>query len=159
MSHACFYRERIGSLGGYRGAEALGRSIANDERRTAIATAWIFGATIPLLAAVVFVFGCCVLPFHGLIHKALPLCSLAADVMRGEHHDHQQSTVPARAKQEPVKRMASDLPRVFHLAAASHVRPTPSPSDTTAYRSFIALGAIRCDQDVGLYLLGATFLI
>src|SRR5438105_15198488 len=34
-------------------------------RRTVIAAAWIAGTTIPLLAATIFVFGCCVLPFHG----------------------------------------------------------------------------------------------
>jgi hypothetical protein len=45
-------------------------------RRTAIAAAWIAGTTVPLLAAVVFVFGCCVLPFHGYIHR--PSTSSAA---------------------------------------------------------------------------------
>ena len=52
-------------------------------RRTAIAAAWVFGATVPLVAAVVFVFGCCVLPFHGYIHKALPLCHFAIDFISG----------------------------------------------------------------------------
>jgi hypothetical protein len=32
-------------------------------RRTAIAAAWLLGATPPLLGGVVFVFGCCVLVF------------------------------------------------------------------------------------------------
>ena len=46
-------------------------------RRTAIAATWVFGATVPLVAALVFLFGCCVLPFHAYIHKAMPLCHLA----------------------------------------------------------------------------------
>lgn len=131
-------------------------------RRTAIAAAWIVGATVPLLAATVFVFGCCVLPFHGVIHKAMPLCDLAFDFIRGEHHDHHegaQQSVPASQKQEPVKRIATGLPRSFHVAATSDGRRIPAPINTTAYRSFIALGAIRCDQDVGLHVLVGTFLI
>jgi len=130
-------------------------------RRTAIAAAWVIGSTVPLLAAVVFVFGCCVLPFHGIIHKALPLCHLAVGVMRGEHHDHHdgQTPVPAREKQEPVKRIATEMPRTFHLAVGSAAQQRVTASNATTYRSFIALGAIRCDQDVGLHLLVATLLI
>jgi hypothetical protein len=131
-------------------------------RRTAIAAAWVFGATVPLLASVVFVFGCCVLPFHRYIHKALPLCHLAVDFISGEQAAHQgasQPSMPARGKQEPVKRIATAIPRSLQLAALSEVRGTPSPVDRSAYRSFIALGALRCDQDVGLHLLTGTLLI
>ncbi|MDP9361989.1 MAG: hypothetical protein M3P29_11110 [Acidobacteriota bacterium] len=130
-------------------------------RRTAIAAAWIVGATVPLLAAVVFVFGCCVLPFHHVIHKAMPLCGLAADFIRGEHHDHhdKQQPLPAREKQEPVKRIATGLPRSFQPGAMSSMRRAITAVDATAYRSFISLGAIRCDQDVGLHLLAGTLLI
>jgi hypothetical protein len=130
-------------------------------RRTAIAAAWVIGATVPLLAAVVLVFGCCVLPFHGVIHKALPLCHLAVDFMRGDHPGHHdgQTPVPAREKQEPVKRVATEMPRAFRLAVESAARQRVTASDATTYRSFIALGAIRCDQDVGLHLLVDTLLI
>src|ERR1700682_2211464 len=131
-------------------------------KRTAIAAAWIVGATVPLLAAVVFLFGCCVLPIHAYLHKAMPLCELAVDVVRGEHdehhHDGAQGPLPAGEKQEPVKRVATDLTRTFHLAGGSSVRQTPTPVDTTLYRSFISLGAIRCDQDIGLHLLVGTLL-
>jgi len=125
-------------------------------RRTAIAAAWIIGATVPLLTAVVFVFGCCVLPFHAYIHKAMPFCHVAIDVMSGHGSPHQQ--VPASKKQEPAPRMTTDLPRAFRLSMAtssSAVATTP----ITAYRSFISLGAMRCDRDVGLHLLIATLLI
>jgi hypothetical protein len=129
-------------------------------RRTAIAAAWVFGATVPLLGAVVFVFGCCVLPFHGYIHKAMPFCYVAMQMITPEHDGQgaARQQVPARAKQEPVKRIATNLPRTFHLS----VSPASSPlgvTATAAYRSFIALGALRCDQDVGLHLLAGTLLI
>jgi hypothetical protein len=127
-------------------------------KRTIIAAAWIAGTTVPVVAAVVFVFGCCVLPFHGYIHKAMPLCHLAMDVIGG-HHDGAQTPLPARAKQEPVKRIATEVPRSFQLAALALVFRTAAPARTSAYRSFISLGALRCDQDVGLYALTATLLI
>lgn len=127
-------------------------------RRTAIAAAWIFGATVPLLASVVFVFGCCVLPFHAYIHKAMPLCHMAMQVISGEHHESAQP-MPAREKQEPVKRIATNVPRSFHLAALSSSRRPAPRIDAAAYRSFISLGALRCDQDVGLNLLTGTILI
>ncbi|HEY4640488.1 MAG TPA: hypothetical protein VII75_04025 [Thermoanaerobaculia bacterium] len=131
-------------------------------RRTAIAAAWVFGATVPLLASLVFVFGCCVLPFHAYIHKAMPLCHLAMDFISGEHADHHdgaQQPLPARAKQEPVKRIATEAPRSFQLAGLTSLVRAAVPADTNAYRSFISLGALRCDQDVGLYVLAAAFLI
>ena len=127
-------------------------------RRTAIAAAWVFGATVPLLAAALFIFGCCVLPFHAYVHKAIPLCHLAMKVISGEHSDTQQQ-MPARQKQEPVKRIATDVARTFHLSALSSERRTPALFDAITYRSFITLGALRCDQDVGLYLLVSTLLI
>jgi len=112
-------------------------------RRTAIAAAWIV------------LFGCCVLPFHRVIHKVMPLCGLARGIL---HHDQQQP-LPARSKQEPVKRIATEVPRAFHLTTASAPPRRVASADATTYRSFIALGAVRCDRDVGLHLLVATLLI
>lgn len=130
-------------------------------RRTAIAAAWIVGATVPLLGAAVFIFGCCVLPFHGVLHKAMPLCDVAVDFITGAHHDHDdhQTPAPAREKQEPVKRIATDMPRSSQLVLSAVSERRVAAADATTYRSFIALGAIRCDRDVGLHLLVATLLI
>jgi hypothetical protein len=131
-------------------------------RRTAIAAAWIAGTTVPLAAALVFVFGCCALPFHAYIHKAMPLCHLAIDVITGRHgeqHDAARQPLPARERQEPVKRVATNVPRSFAPAALASVHRAATAIDTSAYRSFISLGALRCDQDVGLHLLGGTLLI
>jgi hypothetical protein len=86
------------------------------------------------------------------MHRLMPICTIAANLMRGGH-DHGQQPVPARQKQEPVKRLATVAPHTFRLAVANTTRPLAAPSAATAYRSFITLGAVRCDQDVGLYVL------
>lgn len=129
-------------------------------KRRLLAAAWITGATVPLLMATVFLVGCCVLPFHGVMHKLMPICELAASMMRGDHaeHEHDATPVPAREKQEPVKRIATEVPAPFRLAGDGAVHVVP-PTPATTYRSFITLGAVRCDRDVGLHVLVETFLI
>jgi len=130
-------------------------------KRTAIAAAWIIGTTVPVLLGAVFMFGCCVLPFHNVMHKAMPVCGLAIDFIRGEHSgaaDH-QTPAPAREKQEPVRRVASVVPRSFAVLQTVLAERRLGPDAASAYRSFISLGAIRCDQDVGLHLLDGTLLI
>lgn len=123
-------------------------------KRTAIAAAWLAGVTLPLLLAAVFVFGCCVLPFHRVMHNLMPICEMAAEMMRGEHgdHDHGQQSTPAREKEQPTTRVATDMPHVFRLAPGAPTARYVSPGSSTAYRSFITLGAVRCDQDIGLRL-------
>lgn len=133
-------------------------------RRRAIAAAWIAGTTVPLLLATVFLVGCCVLPFHQIAHQLMPICEMAANVIRGDHakHDHEHEATPpapAREKQEPVKRIATEVPNMFRLAAVGAQTRALTPTATTGYRSFIALGATRCDRDVGLHVLVETFLI
>ena len=130
-------------------------------RRSAIAAAWIVGATVPLLIGTVFLFGCCVLPFHQTLHRLMPVCSAVASFMRGGDagHDHAQPSSPAREKQEPVKRIVTALPSTFRLVMTGAGQHLSAPSAATSYRTFIALGAIRCDHDVGLHLLVETFRI
>lgn len=131
-------------------------------RRKVIAALWVTGASVPLLMVTVYVVGCCVLPFHGVMHKLMPICEMAANAIRGDHAsaDHHSDAVPpARGKQEPVKRSVTDVPRLFRLAIANDARRAFAPTATTAYRSFITLGAVRCDRDVGLHVLVETFLI
>jgi hypothetical protein len=127
-------------------------------KRTAIAAAWLLGVTVPLLGGVVFVFGCCVLPFHAYIHKAMPFCHVAIGMMTGEQNGSPQQQTPAAKKQAPAPRMTTDLPRTFHLSIAASSAAI-ARNRIAAYRSFISLGAVRCDRDVGLHLLIATFLI
>ena len=127
-------------------------------KRRLIAAAWIAGATVPLLMATLFLVGCCVLPFHQVMHKLMPICEMAASVMRGDpaEDQHEHDTVPA---ERASKRMATEVPSVFRLAVSADSERTVAPSPTTGYRSFITLGAVRCDRDVGLHVLVATFLI
>ena len=137
--------------------------ISSMKRRRVIAAVWITGSTVPLLLATVFLFGCCVLPFHEIAHKLMPICEMAATMMRGDHaehdHEHEATPPPAREKQEPVKRIATEVPSAFRLAAVTAAECPAAPSAATAYRSFITLGAVRCDRDVGLHVLVETFLI
>ncbi len=134
-------------------------------KRRIVAAVWITGATVPLLLAAVFLVGCCVLPFHQVMHKLMPICEMAASVMRGDHaghDDHEHDAVPpspAREKQEPVKRIATEIPYAYRLVIATTETRMTAASATTAYRSFITLGAVRCDQDVGLHVLVDAFLI
>ena len=128
-------------------------------RRSLIAFLWITGATVPLLAATLFLFGCCVLPFHRVMHELMPLCDIAADVMRGTHEHDATPSTPAPEKDEPVKRIAGGHVRSVRIAAPAAPRLAGSPAPARALRSFITLGAVRCDQDVGLHVLDATFRI
>ncbi|MBK5258523.1 MAG: hypothetical protein JJE51_02955 [Thermoanaerobaculia bacterium] len=133
-------------------------------RRRLVAAVWITGVTLPVLLATVFVVGCCVLPFHGLMHKLMPLCETAASVMRGDHpaegHEHEAlPPAPVREKQEPVKWTATVMPDAFPFSNALDLQRLIAPTASTGFRSFISLGAIRCDQDVGLHVLVQTYLI
>jgi hypothetical protein len=92
----------------------------------------------------------------------MPICQRAASVMRGDPAGHEHDATPpapAREKQEPVKRFATEAPAVFRFADAGTLPRALAPTPTTGYRSFITLGAVRCDRDVGLHVLVETFLI
>ena len=135
--------------------------LAHIMNRTVVAVAWLAGVTVPLLLAVAFLFGCCVLPFHRVIHELMPGCQVAADLLRGDHHEHGDSGQPAtpRQKQEPVKRLVPETTATFVLNDAISAQRHATPTPATAHRDFIAHGAIRCDRDVGLHLLVETFLV
>jgi hypothetical protein len=127
-------------------------------RRAAIAAAWLVGAIVPLIGGTVLLVGCCVLPFHRVVHRVVPMCHQAADFLRGGGET--KAPAPEKQQQEPARRIVSRLPQPVRVAAAVDARRmTPAPADAVAYRSFISHGAARCDQDVGLYLLVAVFLI
>ncbi|MHB0968539.1 MAG: hypothetical protein ACYC7A_09195 [Thermoanaerobaculia bacterium] len=130
-------------------------------RSRIVAAVWVAGATVPLLGAAVFLVGCCVLPFHGLMHKLMPLCETAASIIAGGHgeHDHDaEPATPAREK-EPVKPLLTVLTTASPIASVARVSATLAVTASAAPRSFMSLGAVRCDQDVGLHLLDVTFLI
>jgi len=118
------------------------------------AAIWVAAMTLPAIVATVFLVGCCVLPFHGLIHKVLPLCEIAANVMRGEdHHDHGSTQpVPVPEKQQSAKGLGKMLMPIGNVGPALHVLGDTPATTPAAYRSFMTLGAVRCDDDVGTRL-------
>ena len=131
-------------------------------KRRLVAAAWIAGAIVPMVMGALLLVGCCVLPFHGVMHRLMPLCETAAKIVRGDpggHEHEQQPAAPAREKQEPLKRIASEMPDAFRMIPAAGARIHADPVAATGYRSFISHGAIRCDHDVGLYVLADTFRI
>lgn len=154
----------------FRAGRALACVIVHGERvavsfltmnRRLIAALWIAGATIPLLAATLFVIGCCALPFHGVMHKVMPVCRMAIDAFRidvSKADGAEHPAAPAREKQEPVKIALQRVPSVRLLTTAVAPAATALASPA-AYRSFITLGAIRCDRDIGLHLLVDNFRI
>jgi hypothetical protein len=122
------------------------------------------GFAVPSALAAIFVFGCCILPFHKYLHGAMPLCHLASGVLAG-HHDGDEHGADHPATPPPSReRLTSGLPsadnpvqaRLFVTTAQLRHRPEPPRSDL---RSFMAQGAVRCESDVGLHLLHTTFLI
>jgi hypothetical protein len=126
-------------------------------RRTAIALGLIAGTLVPALVATVWLFGCCVLPFHQTLHRIVPLCRMAIGFAHSKQSDQQPSTAP-QEKQRPTPRLMTELTAPFSVSVVNESSPlvTCSPA---ARRSFMTLGAMRCDRDIGLHTLFATFLI
>lgn len=127
-------------------------------RRALIAFGLIAGTLLPALFATVWLFGCCVLPFHQTLHRILPLCHIAIFAHSGGRSHEQPATTPAQEKRPAHVRLVTEVAAGFAVpfARASHFF---IPCSAAAYRSFIALGALRCDRDVGLHALFSAFLI
>jgi hypothetical protein len=98
----------------------------------------LIGATVLLLGT--FGSSCSV---HCMMQKVMRSCALAA-----QHHDLPAQPVPARAKKQPI---ASVVARALPVAIA--ITPRLIATDAITYRSFISLGAVRCDRDVGVLLI------
>lgn len=122
------------------------------------------GLAVPSALAAMFVFGCCILPFHKYLHGAMPLCHLASEVLAG-HHDgdghgshHPATQPPSREKLSfGSSSVETFVPaRLFIMTDAIRRSLDAARSN---YRSFISLGAMRCEDDVGLQLLLTTFRI
>jgi hypothetical protein len=122
-----------------------------------VASAWLAGAAASVLLAAVLI-GCCALPFHGALHRLLP-CHAAQAALAGHaagSHDSQPPAVPASRERDRetlgLDRQAQRLElRCEAPLAPRSLVPSPPPG-ATAGRSRLALGAMRCDDDVGLRL-------
>src|SRR5438094_8675394 len=78
-------------------------------RRIILAAGVVTTTLIPALVATVWLFGCCVLPFHHAIHRLIPLCRMAVAMAHGGDHSDQQPSSTPQEKQRPAQRMATDL--------------------------------------------------
>ena len=123
----------------------------------------LVGFAVPSALAALFVFGCCILPFHKYLHRAMPLCHVASALLSGHHegtehdNDHAATPPPSREKQSLSVRLAENAFQTFSVTA-DVIRHRTDPA-LTHLRSFIAPGAVRCESDVGLLLLIANFRI
>ena len=126
-------------------------------KRAAIALGLIAGTLVPALVATVWLFGCCVLPFHHTLHRIVPLCRLAIGFAHTRQSDPQPSSAP-QEKQRPTPRLVAELTAPFCVSVVHELSPLVA-SAPAARRSFMTLGAMRCDRDVGLHTFLSTFLI
>ena len=69
----------------------------------------------------------------------------------GPETDDQKAQPPSTTpeKQEPIKRLAIDLSSGFRIPVLSYEQRAFLANASGGHRSFITLGALRCDQDVG----------
>lgn len=124
--------------------------------RRALVLTWLLGSAVPLVLAVVLI-GCCALPFHGLVHRLMPLCEMAEAALTAHHHDgegHEHPAPPAQQQQDQQNgpRLAwKNEPRVAVVVAlsSSSLRDLPL---SVLRRSQTAPSAFRCDDDVGTRL-------
>ena len=121
------------------------------------------GSTIPLVMAAVFLFGCCVLPFHHVLHRVMPLCQIATGILNGHRDDgdrHPSPAPPAKQKTANPQLLTTLRLKESPVRSMSFAVARDAARSRIAFRSFITLGAARCDQDVGLLaILIATFRI
>ena len=120
---------------------------------------WIAGlicasAIIPIVVMSAFLFGCCALPFHRVVHRYLPICgSIVRFMTPDSHHD----SVPGKV----VTKKRSPISIVATRTGGVTIRPMRQLSSATAnrFRDQLSHGALRCDNDVGLLLLLSMMLI
>lgn len=127
-------------------------------------TLLILGAITVPGAAAVFLFGCCTLPLHGVMHHVIPFCHIAHAFAAEVHDDDHHDVVPPSAP-EPPRRIETSrsvdvmaAARVILIAFSERQRLVVAGSDQVA-RNVFTIGALRVDDDVGLAALLATFRI
>jgi hypothetical protein len=108
-------------------------------------------------ALALFLFGCCVLPFHDVVHRAFPICGHIAGILSHAHHDQPAPATPASVKRAPVPAtIAVSCPM---RVAATDAAPLRAAHVARSLRNIRSLGALRVDDDIGLHALFVTFLI
>jgi hypothetical protein len=120
-------------------------------RRRWLTVAWLVGGSLLPAAAAVAIFGCCHLPFHGLVHRVLPLCQLATEAL-AHHHEGERPAIPApsRPDQQPLSERAWRAPERTSLTQSLRVTSMVPPLvPGQPPRRWLPAGAFRCDDDVG----------
>jgi hypothetical protein len=117
--------------------------------------ALLAGATLSAGAMSLFLLGCCALPFHRYVHRIMPLCGGIVRAM--SHNGAEETTPPATPTRRPTiaNAVAPHAPASPDLRVSRHVPASPPAS----LRNIVSLGALRCDDDVGLHLLLTMLLI
>ena len=119
-------------------------------RRRGWFAAWLLaGTALPAVAAVA-IFGCCQLPFHGLIHRVMPLCEVAEHLL-AHHHDEESPATPPPVQTDTrssVARLAS-MPLHAFTAPMLLVASMGGPIGRSSVVGGRPIGAFRCDDDVG----------
>jgi hypothetical protein len=123
--------------------------------RRLIVLAWL---AVGGLAAFLLV-GCCILPFHGLVHRLVPLCEMAAAVVgghdagHGHDHDHPAAAERQDGSGSGARHQASWQPALRSGLLVALTATADRPLDSAArYRTLVSLGAIRLDEDDGARL-------
>jgi hypothetical protein len=119
---------------------------------------WIAGlicasAIIPIAAMSAFLFGCCALPFHRVVHRYLPICGSIVRFMTPDSHHESVPGKVVTKKHSPISIVATRTDEV-PITQARQLSSTASH-----LRDQLAHGALRCDNDVGLLLLLSMMLI
>ena len=124
--------------------------------RTLTILAWSAGTLIPAALMIVFLFGCCALPFHRVVHRYFPLCGGIVKLLATAGPVNAGAPAPATPAASKVRVVRTGaIAAVTTVARTSRIAPLPRPS----LRSFVTLGAIRCDRDVGWHVVLGVFLI
>jgi hypothetical protein len=133
--------------------------------RKLIAAIWIMGSAATALILATFLFGCCALPFHRVLHRAFPICSYAVGILTGGHHGgHGRDATPATpAQSKAAPAIAKVLPAKVDAwssgLASQRLLLSPTAQNERALPTLKSLGALRIDDDIGLHSLFDTFLI
>jgi hypothetical protein len=125
------------------------------KRARLLAICWLLGGTVVPVAAALLIFGCCELPFHGLVHRVMPLCEMATAAL--QHHDHDTDApavpAPARPEAKPTAQQAWRMPERLAIDPPLMLAAVLPPSAAGApQHRVLPVGAFRCDDDVGTRL-------
>lgn len=133
---------------------AIGKLLAVKRTRL-LAICWLLSAALVPAAAVMVILGCCELPFHALVHRAMPLCDMAATALahHGGSNEHAPAApAPSRPDAKPTMDGAWRAPeRPSTNAPLALAATLPPPAAQPSLRT-LPIGAFRCDDDIGTRL-------